>query len=256
MLAAEHLDLLVVATPPTSHEAICRAALEAKVRGILCEKPFTGSAAGARRTAAAARERGVPVVVNFSRRWDASHGALASKIQRGELGDLRYATGCYTGTVRGNGSHLIDTIRMLWPLDWQVDWATALSNGGTEDGPIAAQLVAPTGARVALFPVVDADYFVFELHFLASRGRARLTSQGNDIRLDFPAENPDYPGYRYLSETEVLPRDTLPDSFAHALAALSAAVRTGQALPATPEQIIGSLDVLETMVNIARKGGT
>jgi predicted dehydrogenase len=254
MLATEHLDLLIVATPPHYHEANCMAAIDAKVRGILCEKPFTGTAAGAERIARAARGRDVPVVVNFSRRWDASHRALASKIQRAELGDPRYAAGCYTGTLRGNGSHLLDTLRMLWPDEWRVDWATPLPGGDADDGPIAAELVSSSGARAALFPIVNADYFVFELQLFASGGRTRITAQGNDIRLDGPAPHPDYPGYRYLSETEALPQDTLPDSFAHALAALSAAVRTGQPLVTTPEQIVGSLDLLEAIVNVARKG--
>jgi predicted dehydrogenase len=222
------------------------------VKGLLCEKPFSGTAEGAHRIVRAARDASVPVVVNFSRRWDASHQDLAGRIQAGVLGDPRQAAGCYTGTLRGNGAHLIDTLRMLWPLDWRIAWATPLAEG-MDDAPIAAELVAATGARATLFPIVNAEYFVFELQLFGSQGRARLTVQGNDIRLDSPAENPDYPGYKYLAEVGALPRDTLPDSFARALTQLVFAVRTGRGLDLHPEEVLGSLELLESIVTIAGK---
>lgn len=252
MLAASSLDIVIVATSQEGHEAACMAALESGVRGIFCEKPFTGSADGARRVVEAARVRGSVLVANFSRRWDGAHRDLAARIARGELGEVREVFASYTGTMRGNGSHFVDTLRMLVPGDWRAAWTSALPPDSV-DGPIDAVLEHADGARAHVAAIRGAEYFVFDAQVLGTKGRARLLFAGGttDVRVDLPAELAGYPGYRYLAETTPLPPTTLAVAFERALEALAAAVRGEAPVDVPPETYVTSLELVDSIVSSA-----
>ena len=246
MLARERLDLVLVATPPEAHEAACMAAIEHGARGIFCEKPLTGAADGARRIVTACRRAGTKLVVNFTRRWDGSHRELAARIAAAEIGEITSVRGTYTGTLRGNGSHLVDTMGMLVPGAWTIEWASGLHPEST-DGAVAAVLRRGT-ARAFLMPAEPAEYFVFELEIYATRGRARVTFHGNDIRLDAPRSHVEYPGYRFLVESTALPRDTMRHAAANALRALTSAMTSGADVEVDAEAHTRLLELVDNLV--------
>ena len=242
------LDLVVVAVPPAEHERVSLAALEAGARGLLVEKPFTGTREGGARILAAARERRVPVVVNFMRRWDRSHRTLSARIARGDLGEVRAVHGVYTGTLRGNGSHMVDTVRMLLaPGELRIARRTALP-AGQIDGPLSFGLETP-GCEVDVTVIEDAKYFIFELALVGTRGRARLLRGGNDIRIDLPAPSPENPGYEYLLREESLPADTLPQAFVEAMIALREAVESGDPTSVAAHDALASLDLIDRLAS-------
>jgi predicted dehydrogenase len=243
MLAREKLDILVVATPPETHESICLAGIEARVPGLLCEKPFTGTAAGARRIVEACRASDTRLAVNFVRRWDEGHQRLAARIADGAIGTFKKAWGCYTGTIRGNGSHLLDTLRMMTRSELTPEWVTPLD---ADDGPVSAVL-ASNDAR-AFITVVESEYFVFELHVYGTKGRAKLLMQGLDLRLDLPESDPDFPGYRYLTGSEEVANGTLMHAFPRCLGSLAAAVRERRPLTPAPADFLASLELLDAVV--------
>jgi predicted dehydrogenase len=250
MLETQPLDLVIVATPPEAHEEVCLAVIDAGVRGLLCEKPFTGSAAAARRVVRSCEERGCKLVVNFTRRWDSSHRALARRIAAGELGDIRQIFASYTGTMRGNGAHFVDTLQMLVPGEWCVGWTSGLPQHAN-DGAIEAVLEQGQEARAFVAPVRGAEYFVFEIHVLGTKRRARLMLQGSDIRIDSPKPHPAFPGYRYLTDEEVLPPMSVPSAFASALRALADAVREERDPDVAPDAYVRSLTLLDSIVRHA-----
>jgi predicted dehydrogenase len=250
MLESMKLDLVIVTTPPNAHEAVCLEAIRRGARGILCEKPFTGSAEAAARIVAAAKAAGCALVVNFTRRWDASHRELARRIVAGELGDIRQVLASYTGTLRGNGAHFVDTLMMLAPGPWDVAWASALPVGSS-DGPIDAVLTRPDGARAYLGAVRDPGYFIFEIHLLGTKARARLMMQGNDLRIDVPRPHHDFPGYLYLVEDTALPKMTIASAFGHALAELAEAVEGRRPTDVSPDAHVASLGLVDAIVNNA-----
>jgi predicted dehydrogenase len=224
------------------------------VKGILCEKPFTGSARGAQRIIDACRQRDVKLVVNFTRRWDEAHVVLADRIQKGAIGTPREVLAAYTGTLRGNGAHFLDALCMLVPGSWRVDWAIR-SDAPHDDGPIEAVLSSES-ARAILAPVRDPEYFVFELYIFGTKGRARLSFQGNDVRIDQPQPHDDFPGYRYLQEVEQLPKMTIPAAFGHAVRGLADAVQNNRA-PAVPADVhIPALALADAIVERANEKGT
>lgn len=249
MLESSKLDIVIVAAPQEAHEAACLAAIARGVRGVLCEKPFTGAATSAKRVTDAASAAGVAVVVNFMRRWDETHRALAQRIAQGVLGDVREVHASYTGTLRGNGAHFVDTLRMLVPGEWRTGWTSHLA-ADAADGPVDAVLEADR-VRAYVGAVREADYFVFESQIIGTKGRARLLFGGNDVRLDAPAPHPDYPGYRYLVEAETLPTMTLAGAFTNALSGLVTAVRDGTPVAVPAAEHVASLGLVDAMMTNA-----
>jgi predicted dehydrogenase len=249
MLRSHGLDVLVVATPADTHEAVCTAGIAAGVRGVLCEKPLSGHAEGARRIVERCQASGVHLAVNFTRRWDATHQELAARVGAGAIGTLRGVSGLYTGTLRGNGSHLVDTVNMLTRRsDWTVGWTNRVD--GKDDGAIAATLFAED-LVFHIMPIDGAEYFVFEIQLVGTRGRARMLLGGNDVRIDHPRSSEQYPGYSYLLHEERLGQDTLTGAFVNIHRSLAAAVRGESSLPFSAAEHIATLEGVDELVRAA-----
>src|SRR5215212_9782489 len=84
---ASEVDGATVATPDFAHLA---PALELIAAGkhVLMEKPLTTDVAEGERLVAAARERGVKLMVNFSNRWNPKFLAAREAIASARLGDF------------------------------------------------------------------------------------------------------------------------------------------------------------------------
>ena len=74
------VDVVDIATPPATHAEAIRAALAARPRAIVCQKPFCTSLAEAEAVTAEAERAGIPLIVHenfrFQPWWRAVHAAL------------------------------------------------------------------------------------------------------------------------------------------------------------------------------------
>jgi predicted dehydrogenase len=86
-LADPNIDLIVVATPNTTHFDFARRALDAG-KHVVVDKPFTLTVAEAETLAALARQKGRLLSVFQSRRWDADFLTLRRILASGELGEI------------------------------------------------------------------------------------------------------------------------------------------------------------------------
>lgn len=129
------LDILDIATPPETHADAIRAAVQAGVRTVICQKPFTRSLAEAEEIAAEVRTAGVTLFVHENFRFQPWHRAAAAAIRDGVLGtpfgasfrlrpgdgngpDAYLARQPYFQTmprflIRETGVHFIDLFRFL-----------------------------------------------------------------------------------------------------------------------------------------------
>lgn len=96
LLAAGNLDFLIISTPPSSHHALCRVAIDRGVP-LLVEKPVTMSLAEAREIADRAAERGVPIGVMQNYRFKDAVLQAQRAIETRELGALRRVDCVYHG---------------------------------------------------------------------------------------------------------------------------------------------------------------
>lgn len=90
MLAAGDLDAVYLAVPHHLHAPMIAQALERGLH-VFTEKPLARTLEEGRAIAALIRPDGPRVAVNYQYRYDSACYALARAVQRGELGEVRYA---------------------------------------------------------------------------------------------------------------------------------------------------------------------
>lgn len=87
MLACERLDVVHIATPPQSHVALARMAMEAGCH-VFVEKPFALDAEGARAILDGAARHARQVCVNWLYNYESPALRLEQLLQAGALGDI------------------------------------------------------------------------------------------------------------------------------------------------------------------------
>lgn len=173
LIEASDIDLVVIATPNTTHAALAREALRAG-KHVVLEKPFTVTSAEAQELLqiAAAKERVLSVF--HSRRWDNDFMTLRRCIDAGLLGEIHSYQAHFnryrpqvrprwreqdipgSGALYDLGSHLIDQALVLFGLPSNVaaHIATQRTQGQAVDyfhlllGYGARKVVLESGALV------------------------------------------------------------------------------------------------------------
>jgi predicted dehydrogenase len=87
--ALEHVDAVVVATPPSTHVPLALAAIAAG-KHVLVEKPLAPTSAGARAVLTAAATAGVVLMVGHTFEYNPAVRKLAELVRTEELGELYY----------------------------------------------------------------------------------------------------------------------------------------------------------------------
>lgn len=138
LLQDEEIDLVVIATPNSSHFDLARQSLLAD-KHVVVEKPFTTSSAQARQLIDLARRQNRLLSVHHNRRWDGDFQTVKRLLAGDLLGRLvecesrydrfrnyprpnawREEEGEGAGILFDLGSHLIDQARVLFGLPREV----------------------------------------------------------------------------------------------------------------------------------------
>ncbi len=109
MIANANLDGVSVATPDHLHRQIAVDAARAGLH-VLVEKPLDTTVEGCEEIIEAAKKSGVLLQVDFHKRYDPDHMAIARRVGAGELGEILY------GSV-----YMEDRIEV--PSEWFPHWA-------------------------------------------------------------------------------------------------------------------------------------
>ena len=89
-IAADDIDLVVIATPNKTHAPLTREALLAG-KHVVVDKPFVAEAGEGSDLIALARERGRMLSVFHNRRWDGDFLTAARLVREGRLGEVMHA---------------------------------------------------------------------------------------------------------------------------------------------------------------------
>lgn len=173
MLEKEKLDVIGIATPPSHHRQAVLEAVEAGVKGILCEKPLATNLRDADEMLSACERAGVPIAVNTWRRWEPYYIRAKQMVEAGAIGKLKSIVGFWSGLVLNTGSHGYDIITYF--ADAEVDWVM----GHLDDEPHGVEpggdsyIVYKNGVR-ALVSGRSGTAAQFELELLGDAGRIRI----------------------------------------------------------------------------------
>ncbi|MGY1812811.1 Gfo/Idh/MocA family protein [Blastococcus sp. SYSU D00820] len=108
--ALRNVDAVVVATPPGSHAALARQALEAG-RHVLVEKPLTTSVEDAQMLVETAKRRGVQLMVGHTFEYNAAVWKLRELVRSGALGRI-----LYVDTARLSLGRYQSDVNVIWDL--------------------------------------------------------------------------------------------------------------------------------------------
>lgn len=184
IMSAPEIDAVFIASSTNTHAEYLQIAAAAG-KAILCEKPIDLSLDRARRAVAAVKEAGVPAMINFNRRFDASHAELRAAVAAGEAGTIEIVQMTARGPavppieyIKVSGGQMRDqTIHFFDLLRWI-----------TQDEPheiyvLGAALADP---RVAEAGDVDTSVAVLRMRggALCQIDSARRTGYGYDERLE------------------------------------------------------------------------
>ena len=139
MLARANLDFISIATKPEVREPAVMAAVEAGIKGILCEKPMALSLGEAHRIHSACATNRIPLVINHQKRHLTEWQRLAGICARGELGAIERIEASSYGNLASQGTHVLDMV-LQFGGDVQPLWASGQSVGwrdyaGAHAGP-------------------------------------------------------------------------------------------------------------------------
>ncbi len=195
-------DVVSICSPTPYHADYLRAALAMKPALVFAEKPLTASLEQSLELAKHYRETSIPLMVNYTRRWDQQVRALAEQLASGEWGRMRSASGVYNKGLYNNGSHMLDLLTLLLgPLT-----VVAAGPGRTDmwdaDPSIPALLLSADGVPVTLNCGHAADYSLFELELVTERGTVKMENGGLDWQFRRAEPSPTFAGYQALSAPE------------------------------------------------------
>lgn len=181
-------DIITVAVNENSHMKECLAAIEAKPRLIILEKPVALNSIQAAKIAEAAEKSDVPVMVNHERRFATDYNMAKAYLKN--IGSLQSVRGeLYSGlriygkefendgtySLLHDGTHLIDIIS--WLLDEKL--SNPLVTGIFKDDKdvirnFSAHFTTPSCADVTICMSGRSRFFSFGLDILGTEGRICL----------------------------------------------------------------------------------
>lgn len=220
MLEEEQLDVITLCSPSEFHasQGLEILASARRPRVLFLEKPVCLQPEEAPSLLRQAQACGVPVMVNHSRRFDPAHRTLRKRIRSGAFGELVQARCLYYGGWLNNGTHLVDTLRMLLPRQLDLVSSRWAGQGRGQDANLEVDLRAGP-APVEIRPFDENRYQLFELDLCFEQGRVRLLETGFQLWAQKVRVNGW--GERVLSPLPGFPRKGLVSPLAQAAGAVA-----------------------------------
>lgn len=195
-------DVISICSPTSCHAEDLRLTLALKPRLVFCEKPLTASLQQSQDLASLYQQAGIPLVLNYTRRFDARARALASQLQQGEWGRVRSASAVYNKGLANNGSHMLDLLEMLLGPLRLLAAGAAVADMWQHDPSIPALLETEDGVPVTLNCSHAGDYSLFELELVTERGTVKMENGGLDWQERRAGPSPTFPGYLALGPAQ------------------------------------------------------
>jgi predicted dehydrogenase len=250
-------DIVVIATPPQTHEELLTLALEHNVRAVVCEKPVSDSLEGAERMIKQAKAAGSLVVVNHQRRFFPLFKEIRERIAAGEFGRIQQGSCYYSNGLQNNGTHTIDALCFL--LGDIPAWAVGIENTLNKTAPFGSNIDGMVGfgkgAVVTLQSLDNAEFGAHDFVLLGTKGAVTIRQYGFRTEVVEAREGVTFAGMRELdwdmSSKKVERRSMLVGTVEHLIECLD-----GTAKPqSTLEDGYKVMQTLSALEKSASQGG-
>lgn len=186
-------DVVCIATPDNQHAADLRDVLRKKPKAVMVEKPVATDSTVADDLLHEAYRLGIPVFVNYPRRWHSGILKVAEIIRTDAFGRPVTATFVYSSGLSHNGVHMLDFFHGQWGGEWNVkfvsrqDNVTCLSFEHGNDTVEAVFIEAPLKGC-----------YVWEMQIYCTGGKVELSNSPEVLTVWVPQSHPVYRSYRVL----------------------------------------------------------
>lgn len=236
-------DILVIATPDSTHAEMMEVSLRSPAKLVVFEKPVARTAQDAERVRAALSGSSIPVIVNFPRRFDPVTQHLRDELLAGTHGTVISAHAAYAKGTHHIGSHVFDLLRTLFG-EMKVAEARFKIEDYPDDPTYGGAAVFERCPEVHLQAMDGRITSLIELEILTDTKRIRLTDRGYVLEMQPYIPDPVFENHRTLgpvqrSQTEL-------QHAMSALAAHAAAVLDGTEAPrATAEDALKTFEACD-----------
>ena len=187
-------DIICIATPDDRHGSDLADALARRPRAIVVEKPLSTDLNEAIDLLQQAVALGVPVLVDFPRRFHGGVETVAGMIERGELGNPLSASFAHSGSAVHSGVHLFDLFHQWWDRNWQVEHA-----GCSGDTNLLALRDGSINLPLTIARLPGDPYFLWDMSILCQGGQIVLTRKPEVLEVNVPVTQLLYPDFQGLT---------------------------------------------------------
>ncbi len=203
IFAREQPDIVSICVPDECHYEMLIKTAKHKPRVIICEKPITNNFQDTQKAVAFFRRLNIPVLINYSRRFDKSMQKIKKEITQGKYGRVLCAYGIYNKGIVHNGAHLIDLARYLFGEVKKSSVLYHVSDYGKKDRSAAGFFKFDRCGQFYLAAGDNRSFFIFELDIILEKKRIRLLDSDQYLSWQNVISDPAYPGCKCLGKPAV-----------------------------------------------------
>lgn len=196
-------DMVVVCVNSEYHYDVLRQLVKFKLKLVICEKPLTDHLADSKKIIKLYKKAGIPILVNYSRRFDFVVRRIKQEIAGGRYGKVLAAYGIYNKGVLNNGSHILDLARFLFGDVKRVKAHYWLSDYNKNDQSAAGFLEFEKCPQFHLIIGDCRTYKIWQLNILFEEGSLNFVESGTILEERKVEDDKVYAGYKILGKTKI-----------------------------------------------------
>jgi predicted dehydrogenase len=191
MLREVRPDMVCVATRQTMHARQIELAVDAGVRGILCDKPLAISLAEVDRIVAVCQNAKVALAFGLDRRWTTRYRFARTLIAEGAVGRVTAVTAYALQNLINHGCHWYDAALSL-AGDPDIEWVSGFVDDVSQEPPTSNRRLDPSGRAQIGLSTPDGEVAMYvtpdgkpglSFEVIGDRGRLLLLNDARDAYL-------------------------------------------------------------------------
>ncbi|HDY87001.1 MAG TPA: Gfo/Idh/MocA family oxidoreductase, partial [bacterium] len=196
----EQPEIISVCVPDEHHCDYLKDIIRFRPKAVIAEKPLTKDLATSRQIVTKYTNAGIPLFVNYSRRYDEPVQKTKRMIEDGEFGEILHASFRYTKGILHNGSHAIDLANYLFGNVLSAKTLSAVYDHSDSDPTLNAYLSYEKCRHLFLIACDERSYSIFELDILSDKKRIFFDQFGLKYTEYMLRNNLACPGYKELAK--------------------------------------------------------
>ena len=176
-------EIVYICVPDDQHALVLKRLLKYQPKIVVCEKPLTTDINSGRSVVSDYKKKKIPLVVNYSRRFDPVMQEIKNSILKKNYGLFINGLFIYTKGILHNGSHAIDLLRLFFGEPESTCVLDGIIDYKKEDPALDVILKFKNNIKIYLLAGDERKYSIFEADFLFSKSRIRLTNFGMEYQL-------------------------------------------------------------------------